>query len=109
MKIDVSKWPVNVHPLAFMDYDEAKILDKIKSLGWKEPADTDPNSTNCTLNALANYLHRNKFNFHPYAWEIAGIVRAGSMKREDGIRKTSQAEDIKMVNYAADRLGIKID
>ena len=75
-------------------------------MGWKKPADTDPNSTNCLLNALANHLHKKRFGFHPYAWEIAGIVRSGSMDRDEGIVKVSQDEDRQMVEYAARLLDI---
>lgn len=108
LAIDQSRWPVNIHPLAFTDYDEDEILKKIKAIGWVKPEDTDPNSTNCLLNALANYLHRQRFSFHPYAWEIAGIVRSGSMDREEGLHKVCQDEDMTMVRYAADLLGIDI-
>jgi len=105
-EVDPSRWPVNIHPLAFMDYDEDLIVEKITAHGWVKPIDTDPNSTNCLLNALANYLHRLRFRYHPYAWEIAGIVRSGSMNREYGIAKVSQEEDRDMVRYAAGLLGI---
>ncbi|HOW99414.1 MAG TPA: hypothetical protein PK545_02245 [Deltaproteobacteria bacterium] len=105
---DPSRWPVNVHPLAFMDYDEDDIVRKIGELGWVKPVDTDPNSTNCLLNALANHLHRERFHFHPYAWEIAGIVRSGCMDRAQGLEKVSQEEDREMVNYAARLLGINL-
>lgn len=108
LNIPAERWPTNIHPLAFMDYDEERILAEIKAMGWIKPADTDPNSTNCLLNALANYLHRKRFNFHPYAWEIAGIVRSGSMTRADGIEKVTQEEDMDMVRYAAQALKIKI-
>lgn len=105
---DPSRWPVNIHPLAFTEYNEDEILQKISTMGWVKPADTDPNSTNCLLNALANYIHRQRFSFHPYAWEIAGIVRSGSMEREEGLHKVCQDEDMNMVRYAADQLGIVV-
>ncbi len=105
---DPSRWPVNIHPLAFMDYDEEAIMEKIASLGWVKPLDTDPNSTNCLLNALANYLHRERFKFHPYAWEIAGIVRSGCMDRSSGVSKVTEPEDMNMVSYAAKLLGIDL-
>ena len=108
MNIPAERWPINIHPLAFMDYSEEEVLKKIQSLGWEKPSDTDPNSSNCTLNALANYLHRQRFHFHPYAWEIAGIVRAGGLKREEGIDKTTEEEAMHMVEYAAKRLDIAI-
>jgi hypothetical protein len=49
---------------------------------------------------LANYFHKKRFSFHPYAWEIAGIVRSSSMKREDGLKKINEDEDMSMVKYA---------
>jgi len=105
---DPGRWPINIHPLAFTEYDEEAILKTISSLGWVKPADTDPNSTNCLLNALANHLHKKRFSFHPYAWEIAGIVRSGSMIRTEGIAKITEEEDEDMVNYAARLLGIDL-
>lgn len=108
LAVPAQRWPVNIHPLAFTDYDEEEILKKIEALGWVKPGDTDPNSTNCLLNALANYIHRKRFSFHPYAWEIAGIVRSGSMDRKEGLNKVCQDEDMSMVRYAADLLGIDI-
>ncbi len=108
LSIDPGRWPINIHPLAFTHYDENAILEKIRSLGWVKPGDTDPNSTNCLLNALANHLHKKRFSFHPYAWEIAGIVRSGSMERDEGITKVSEDEDMAMVNYAARLLGIDL-
>jgi hypothetical protein len=45
---------VNIHPLAFTEYDEEAILRDIQAIGWVKPADTDLNSTNCLLNALSD-------------------------------------------------------
>jgi hypothetical protein len=108
LNADASKWPINIHPLAFMDYDEDRIVEIIRAMGWVKPLDTDPNSSNCLLNALANYVHRKRFNFHPYAWEIAGIVRSGQMDRKDGIEKVTQEEDMNMVDYAAKLLEVNV-
>lgn len=108
LKSTPERWPVNIHPLAFFDYDEEYIIKEIRKLGWEKPSDTDSNSTNCLLNALANHLHKKKFGFHPYAWEIAGIVRSGSMPREDGMEKITQDEDPAMVKFAAEKIGLTI-
>lgn len=108
MKADKERWPVNIHPLAFFDYNEEEIIKDIKALGWEKPSDTDANSTNCLLNSLANHLHKKKFGFHPYAWEIAGIVRSGSMPREEGLEKITQEEDAAMVKLAADTIDFKL-
>ena len=94
------KFPWNVHPLAFLPYDEEQIVERIKQFGWEKPDDTDPNSSNCLLNAYANQIHRKRYNFHPYVWEIANMVRDGVMTREEGLEKIEPAEDEKMVNFS---------
>jgi len=98
------KFPWNVHPLAFLPYDEEKIIERIKEFGWEKPDDTDPNSSNCLLNAYANQIHRKRYNFHPYVWEIANMVREGVMSREEGLEKIEPPENEKMVAYSKDIL-----
>lgn len=99
-------FPYNVHPLAFFDYDEDKIVEILEGIGWKNPKDTDTNSTNCLLNAYANKNHIDQNGFHPYVWEIANMVRQGIIKREDGIAKIYSEQDEQMVAYAQERLGL---
>jgi len=94
------KFPWNVHPLAFLPYDEEKLIERIRTFGWEKPDDTDPNSSNCLLNAYANKIHRKRYNFHPYVWEIANMVREGVMSRQDGLEKIEPAEDENMVNFS---------
>ena len=98
------KFPWNVHPLAFLDYDEEKIIARNRELGWEKPLDTDTNSTNCLLNAYANEVHVNRYGFHPYVWEIANMVRIGVMTREKGLEKFEQGENSALVKYAKERL-----
>ena len=99
------KFPYNVHPLAFLDYNEDKIVEEIGRLGWQMPDDTDSNSTNCLLNAFANDIHIKKFKFHPYVWEIANMVRAGAMGREEGYKKIYGEQPAGLLNEAKKRLG----
>jgi len=96
--------PCEVHPLAFVHYDEARMIDIISRLGWQRPSDTDANSTNCLLNALGNREHQRRHGFHPYALEIAGIVRTGGMTREEGLRKLMDSEDETMADRVRDML-----
>ena len=98
------RFPYNIHPLAFFDYDEGEVIRQIQALGWKEPTDTDTNSSNCLLNAFANQCHIKRHGFHPYVWEIANMVRQGVMGREEGIKKIYAEQNQDMVNYAKDRL-----
>ncbi len=90
---DKDAFPYNISPLAFMDYNENKLKEKIKEFGWRDPKDVDSNSTNCLLNSFANRVHIEKYGFHPYAFEIAGMVRSGAMSREDGMKKVSAEQD----------------
>jgi len=98
------KFPWNVHPLAFLYYNEEKIIERNKELGWEKPMDTDSNSTNCLLNAYANQIHKDRYGYHPYVWEIANMVRTGAMSRHDGMEKIGAMENPEMVNYARSEL-----
>ena len=102
----IDEYPVNVHPFAFHPYNEGAIKAHILSLGWKETEDTDPNSTNCLLNAFANQVHLERWGFHPYAWEIAGIVRSGGLSREEGLAKVSELPNPVLVSRVRERLGL---
>lgn len=95
----------NVHPLAFFDYGEEKIVEEIKELGWVSPEDTDSNSTNCLLNSFAIQVHMNEWGFHPYAMEIAYHVRCGYMTREQGLKKLMKEPDEKTISFVKDKLG----
>ena len=99
-------FPYNVHPLAFLKYDEEEIIRDISQIGWQMPDDTDSNSTNCLLNAFANDVHIRRFNFHPYVWEIANMVREGAMGREDGYKKIYGAQSPGLLVIAKEKLGL---
>ena len=98
------KFPVNVHPLAFFDYDEEFIIKNLQESGWKNPKDTDTNSSNCLINAYANKCHMDRHGFHPYVWEIANMVRQGVMTRDEGLKKIYNEQDSEMILYAEKRL-----
>ena len=102
-------FPYLVHPLAFLDYNEQSILKKVQELGWVNPKDTDENSTNCLLNSFAIEAHLQQHRFHPYAFEIAGLVREGYMTREEGLKKLVTPSDPMVVEYVWQKLGLKND
>lgn len=101
---NAERFPWNIHPLAFLEYNEEKMMVRNKELGWEKPLDTDPNSSNCLLNAYANQVHHDRYGFHPYAWEIANMVRSGVMTRAKGMEKFESGENPDLVKYAQDRL-----
>lgn len=102
--LDPEKFPYNIHPLAWEHYDEEIIKDEITKYGWIEPEDTDSNSTNCLLNAFANEVHLQRYGYHPYAWEIANMIRQGVMSREEGYQKIYQNQPKKLVKFAEEKL-----
>ena len=100
-------FPYNVSPLAFMDYDEQNITKKIAQLGWSMPQGLDNNSTNCLLNIFANQVHIQKHHFHPYALEIAGMVRTKVMSRDEGMEKIyGSKESLEVINLVKTKLEI---
>lgn len=101
-------FPWNINPLAFMEYNEEKFIEKIKGFGWIPPKDVDSNSTNCLLNSFGNQIHIQKHCFHPYAFEIAGMVRIKAMSREKGMGKIyNNKEDSKTLDFAKVKLGLE--
>ena len=100
-------FPYNISPLAFLEYNEEQVYEKIQKFGWKAPRDTDANSTNCLLNSYANTVHKKQFNFHPYAFEQAKLVREGYSNRENALGKINQIDEKNTTIYVKKKLGIK--
>jgi tRNA(Ile)-lysidine synthase TilS/MesJ len=100
------KFPVFIHPLALIKYNEKKILRHIKTLGWRRPYGVELNATNCYLNPLADEVHINMYNFHPYLPEIANMVREGYMTRSEGLRHIPSKKNQEIVRLAKKKLGL---
>jgi tRNA(Ile)-lysidine synthase TilS/MesJ len=98
-------FPYNVHPLAFLDYSEDEIFRTIAHIGWKAPEDVDANSTNCRLNSFANVIHKQQFGFHPYAFEMANLVREGYLDRAIALEKLNQQENPELVETIRKEIG----
>jgi tRNA(Ile)-lysidine synthase TilS/MesJ len=95
-----------LHPLLLWDYDERNILRVLGDIGWKAPNLRDKNSTNCLLNSFTIFNHIQKYGFHPYACEIAGLVRCGTMSREMGFEKLNAGVSKPLVRDVGERLGL---
>jgi tRNA(Ile)-lysidine synthase TilS/MesJ len=99
-------FPYNIHPLAFLEYNEEKIYQNLGNLGWEAPNDVDANSTNCLLNSFANVVHKSRFKFNPYVFELAKMVREGYLSRAVALNRLHQEEDPEIVNMVKARLRI---
>jgi tRNA(Ile)-lysidine synthase TilS/MesJ len=97
-------FPYNINPLAFLEYDEAIIHERIARLGWQKPDDTDPNSTNCLLNAYANKIHMEQFGYNPYTFELAHLVREGVLERKEALNRLSESDVDQVVVMVKKRL-----
>jgi tRNA(Ile)-lysidine synthase TilS/MesJ len=95
-----------LHPLLLWDYDEKKILEILGDIGWISPHLVDKNSTNCLLNSFTIFNHIQKYGFHPYACEIAGLVRCGTMSREKGMEKINSGVSEPLVREIAEKLAL---
>jgi tRNA(Ile)-lysidine synthase TilS/MesJ len=100
------RFPFNVHPLAFWSYREEEVLSTIRDWGWETPPDTDPNSTNCLLNSLGNAVHKRRFGYNPYVFELAKLVREGHMTRDAALAKLAVSEDPGVVSAVRRRLDL---
>ncbi|MDD4957266.1 MAG: hypothetical protein PHH49_08700 [Candidatus Omnitrophica bacterium] len=90
-------FPVFIHPLSAQPYDEKKIFASVRRIGWKMPKGVELNATNCRLNILADEEHIHKYGYHPYAAEIAYLVRSGYMTRSEGIKHLKREKNKKIV------------
>lgn len=99
--------PCDVAPLLLHPYDEPSVVAAIEALGWRRPTDTDPNSSNCLLNAYGNATHRARYGFHPYALEMANLVRQGIMERSEALARLEAPEDPAVLTMVQDRLGVE--
>jgi tRNA(Ile)-lysidine synthase TilS/MesJ len=97
-----------LHPLCLWEYSEDKVVDTLLKIGWEQPNINDSNSTNCTLNAFACYNHLEKYGFHPYAFDTAGLVRSGEMSREEGFEKINQELSRSLIEEAAKKLKMNV-
>ncbi|MCQ1535225.1 hypothetical protein FTO70_05885 [Methanosarcina sp. KYL-1] len=100
--------PSILHPLCLWDYNEDAILKTLVEIGWNPPDINDSNSTNCTLNSFACYNHLEKYGFHPYAFDIAGLVRSGDMSREEGLEKLHHELSQPLIEEAANKLKLQV-
>jgi tRNA(Ile)-lysidine synthase TilS/MesJ len=101
---DSYNFPYNVHPLAFLEYNEGLIYESIARLNWIQPKDVDANSTNCLLNSYANVVHKNRHEFNPYSFELANLVREGYLDRSAALERLERKEDPEMIKIIEKRL-----
>ncbi|MBP7175209.1 MAG: hypothetical protein KBA53_03180 [Thermoclostridium sp.] len=97
LQANKEKIPYLYYPFVNNEYDEEHIIRSIQAIGWEMEEETDSNSTNCLLNTYANFMHQDRFGYHPYCMEMANMVRQGLIKREAALRKISNIGSIKNV------------
>lgn len=107
--MDKSNPPMIIHPLCMWDYNEDMVVETVTKIGWKPPKLNDSNSTNCKLNSLACHNHLQKYGIHPYAFDIAGIVRNGDMSREVGLEKLHQELSQPLIDEVSKELKVKVN
>ena len=86
-------FPYTINPFPLIGYDEGIIYNTIEALGWKRPDDVDPNSSNCKLNSLGIIKHIEKYNFHPYDYEMSMLIRQGKIDRNEALLRVEDPEN----------------
>ncbi|MDD1673290.1 MAG: hypothetical protein LUP99_02645 [Methanomicrobiales archaeon] len=95
-----------VHPLLIWDYHKEQVEQAVVTMGWKRPELADKISTNCLLNAFANDNHIRKYGIHPYAFDLAALVREGRLSREEALRNVNMEQSQDLIQYAHEKLSI---
>jgi tRNA(Ile)-lysidine synthase TilS/MesJ len=80
-------FPPLFNPLYLQPYDEERVLDRCREIGWSAPANTDSCSTNCTLNGFLVINHILRYGYHPYEYELAHHVRLNAISRTEALEK----------------------
>lgn len=94
--------PYDVSPLAFMPYDEKRILDSITEWGWEQPEGVGPHSTSCPLSIFANIVHEKQWGYSPYEIELANMVREGYLTRDEALKRVhAYAQDARIEQVRA--------
>lgn len=93
MERNEERLPYLYYPFVRNAYNEGEIINDIREIGWKQPENTDGNSSNCLLNSYANQRHIERFGYHPYNYEISNMVRCGYMSREAGAEKLGNTKN----------------
>jgi hypothetical protein len=96
-----------IYPLFVWSYDEGEILDELDKSGWIPPRDTGVNSSNCVLDGFANWMHQKRHGYHPYTFEVAGLVRMGLISRHEGFTRLNVPADSDTLQLVAQRLGVE--
>jgi hypothetical protein len=52
-------------------------------------------------------IHKGQFNFHPYAFELAKLVREGYMDRAEALSRLETAEMPEIVKRVRERLDLE--
>lgn len=107
--IDSSRRLYIVNPLVAFDYDEDRVIADISALGWTRPNDTGLNSTNCMLNDVGIAVHQRRHGFHPYAADLAQLVREGRMDRGAALQKVEDVPRTEDLQPILDRLALTED
>jgi len=102
-------FPYYIHPLAFLEYNEEKLYRDISRLGWEQPKDVDANSTNCLLNSLGIVVHKQRLGFHPYAFELANLVREGYLNRQTALARLNEIVNPDIVAMVKKKLALPVD
>lgn len=62
-------------------------------------------TTNCSLNSFTSRIPQEQYGFHPYAFEIGGIICMGVLSWEEGLKRVDRPDDKRVIEQVREKLG----
>jgi len=95
-----------IHPLCCWGYNKDRIMSTCEEIGWIPPNIEDPNSTNCLLNSFAIQNHIEKYGIHPYAFDLATLVRTGCITRDEALNTINSELPGNLIEFVKNKIKI---
>jgi N-acetyl sugar amidotransferase len=97
-----------IRPLYYIDYDEKKVLEKLKNeLDWSDYGGKHFESNYTTF--FQSYILPRKFNIDKRKLHFSALIRSGQISREEALHKINKepfSGDENEINYIIKKLGI---
>lgn len=92
----------------FYRYCDVRLGDMLRFLkektGWKRPTDTG-RSTNCLINQVGIYVHKNRKGYSNYAFPYSWDVRLGHKDREESLEEINEEIHVAEVKRIMEEIG----
>ena len=93
--------PEIVHVFEYVKWDQKVIEKTLKErTGWVRPAGETSWRYDCILEPLLDYTYKKEFGISSAGMYLSGLVRAGLLSREEGLKALESKEKEEVLNRA---------